>query len=305
MRVTTLAQQQFTLDQIKTLQARIADKNIAITSGRTARQYSGIAEESKRLVNLEATHVELTRFVQNNELISQRLQAMESNTSQLVDIASDIRTELVAAINSGNAPLSGIDTLANNFLAQVASILNIEFDGRFLFAGSMTNTRPVDLTDPGFPAPPPGYPSVADFDYYQGDQTVLSVRADVDLTVNYGVTARDPAIEKLIRTLHLTATAVVGPNPDIARLNEALRLAEEAVKEVPQVVSRIGVARASLETASATHSETLLYTEQTISDIANTDLTEAITLLTADQTSLEASFATLAQMRTISLINFL
>lgn len=305
MRVTALAQQQFTLDQIKNLQSRIAEKNIAITSGVNAQRYSGISEDSKRLVNLEATHVSLTRYVENNTIVDQRLQTMETNVSQLGEIASDIRTELVSALNSGNAPVSGIDVLAQNLIAQVSSILNVTFDGRFLFSGSMTNTPPVDLSDPMFVVPPSVYPSTADLNYYQGDQQVLSVRADVDLTVNYGVTASDPAIEKLIRTLHLVSTAVVAPVPDLARLQEALSLAEEAANDIPLVVSQIGAARKTLETASAVHSETLLYTEQTIGDLQNTDLAEAITLLSADQSSLEASFATLAQMRSISLLNFL
>lgn len=305
MRVTALAQQQFSLLQIQKLQERIANQNIAITSGVTAQRYSGVSEESKRLVNLEATHTQLDRFMQNNTIVDQRLQTMESNVSQLGEIASTIRTELVSALNEGNAPVSGIDTLAQNLLDQVSSILNVSFDGRFLFSGSMTNTAPVDLNDPMFVVPPATYPSTADLNYYQGDQDILSVRADVDLTVNYGVTAADPAIEKLIRTLHLVSTAIVSPNPDKARLSDALDLAEQAANEIPLIVSQIGAARKTLETANSVHSETMLYTEQTIGDLQNTDLAQAITLLSADQSSLEASFATLAQMRSISLLNFL
>lgn len=305
MRVTALAQQQFTLDQIKNLQGRIAQKNISITSGVNAQRYSGISENSKRLVNLEATHVALSRFSQNNTIIDQRLQTMETNVSQLGEIASDFRTQLISAINAGNAPVSGIDVLAQNLIAQVSSILNVSVDGRFLFSGSKTNTAPVDLNDAGFLVPPSTYPSTADVNYYQGDQQILSIRADTDLTINYGVTADDPAIEKLIRTLHLVSTAVVAPVPDLARLQEALRLGEEAANELPLIVAGIGAARKGLETANAVHAETLLYTEQTIGDLANTDLAEAITLLTADQSSLEASFAALAQMRSISLLNFL
>jgi flagellar hook-associated protein 3 FlgL len=305
MRVTALAQQQFALDQIKKLQSRIAEKNIAITSGVNSQRYSGVAEASKRLVNLEATHVQLSRFVENNTIIDQRLQTMETNVSQLGEIASDIRTNLVSALNAGNAPVSGIDVLAQNLLDQVSSILNVTFDGRFLFSGSMTNTAPVDLNDPMFLVPGGVYPSTPDLNYYQGDQQVLSVRADTDLTVNYGVTAADPAIEKLIRTLHLVSTAITAPVPDTARLTEALTLAEEAANEIPLIVSQIGASRKTLETANAVHSETILYTEQTIGELQTTDLAEAITLLSADQSSLEASFATLAQMRSISLLNFL
>jgi flagellar hook-associated protein 3 FlgL len=305
MRVTTLAQQQFSLEQIKNLQTRMANENISISSGVTAQRYSGIAEDSKRLVNLQATHESISRFVDNNTVIDQRLQTMETNVSQLGDIASQIRTQLVSALNAGNAADSGINVLAQNLLDQVSSILNVSFDGRYLFSGSMTNTAPVDLSDPMFVVPPATYPSTPDLNYYQGDQQILSTRADTDLTVNYGVTAADPAIEKLIRTLHLVATSVVSPVPDTSRLQDALGVAEEAANEIPQIVSQIGAARKSLETANSVHNETLLYTEQTIGDLQNTDLAQAITLLNADQSSLQASFATLAQMRQVSLLNYL
>lgn len=305
MRVTDFAQQNFIFAQIQALQSRAAEQNIAITSGKVTQRYSGISSESRRLVSIEATHVRITRFVSNNELVDQRLQTMESSVSQLVDIASSFRTELVGALNSNNATVSGIDTKAADLLQQAAGILNIDFDGRYLFAGSKTNTTPVDLTATGFVVPPSTYPSSADTNYYLGDNTTLAAQAGPDLSLSYGIRADESAFEKLIRSLNLVSTAVVAPNPDTARLNEGLRLAEEAVTELAQVVSRIGVTRSAIDTANKGHQETLLYAEESIGEIANTDLAKAITILTGDRASLEASFATLAQMRSISLINFL
>lgn len=305
MRVTDFAQQNFILAQIQMVQGRTAEQNIAITSGKTATRYAGISADSRRLVSIEATHVRITRYTENNQLIDQRLQTMESSVSQLVDIASNFRTLLVGALNSNNATVSGIDLEAGNLLQQVAGILNVDFDGRYLFAGSKTDTKPVDLTAAGFVTPPATYPSAVETDYYLGDANTLTTQAGPDLNLSYGIRANESAFEKLIRSLHLVSTAVVAPNPDTARLSEGLRLAEEAITELSQVVSRIGVARGAIDTANKGHSETLLYAEQTIGEIGNTDLTKAITILSGDRASLEASFATLAQMRTISLINFL
>jgi len=305
MRVTNFAQQNFIFAQVQAIQSRNADQNIAITSGKTAQRYSGIASDSGRLVSIEATHVRITRYIENNQLIDQRLQTMESSVSQLVDIASSFRTLLVGSLNANNATVSGIDVEAANLMQQVAGILNTDFDGRYLFAGSKTNTRPVDLNAAGFVVPPAVYPSAVETDYYVGDGNTLATQAGPDLSLSYGIRANESAFEKLIRSLHLVSTAIVAPVPDAARLNEGLRLAEEAVSELAQVVSRIGVARSAIDTANKGHEETLLYAEQTIGEIGNTDLAKAMTILTGDRAALEASFATLAQMRTISLLNFL
>lgn len=305
MRVTNFAQQNYMFAQVQALQSRNVDQNIAITSGKTSQRYSGIASESKRLVSIQATHVRITRYADNNMLIDQRLQTMESSVSQLVDIASSLRSLLVGSLNVDNASVSGIDVEAANLMQQVAGILNTDFDGRYLFAGSKTNTQPVDLTDAGFVVPPATYPSSANTNYYQGDDNTLATQAGPDLNLSYGMRANEAAFEKLIRSLHLVSTAIVSPVPDRARLNEGLRLAEEAVSELAQMVSRIGVARSAIDTANKGHQETLLYAERTIGEIGNTDITEAITILTGDRASLEASFAVLAQMRSISLLNFL
>ena len=305
MRVTNFAQQNFIFAQVQAIQSRNVDQNIAITSGKTAQRYSGIASDSKRLVSIEATHVRITRFIQNNQLIDQRLQTMESSVSQLIDIATSFRTQLVGSLNANNATVSGVNVEATNLMQQVAGILNTDFDGRYLFAGSKTNIKPVDLAAGGFVVPPSTYPSTADTNYYLGDDNTLAAQAGPDLNLSYGVRANESAFEKLIRSLHLVSTAIVSPTPDAARLNDGLRLVEEAITELTQVVSGIGITRSAIDTANKGHEETLLYAEQTIGEIGDTDLAKAITILTGDRAALEASFATLAQMRTISLLNFL
>ena len=305
MRVSTFAQNNFFLQEMQTLQARIAERSIEVTTGKKSQRYDGIHNEAKQLVTVEATHLRISQFIENNTLIDQRLQEMETATGGLIDIASNMRTRLLQGINLDNANQMGLDNEAQALLDQVAALLNTEFNGRFLFAGSMTNTRPVDFTDPGFVAPPSVYPSSPNTTYYQGDTDILQLRVDPDNQIDYGITADNPAIEKLIRGLHLTSTAIISPVPDDVRLNEAVRVLEEALEDLPVLLSSIGVTRSTIETANKGHDDALLYAERSIDELGNADLTKAITLLTADQTTLEASFAALAQLSSVSLLNFL
>ena len=304
-RVTDLALQNLTLANLQMLQGRIADRNIQVSTGKISQRFSGIAPDARRLVNLEAVHSELTQFVANNQLADTRLQSMESAVSQIFDIASEFRTTMSQALNTGNVENMALNQTAQNLMEQVASLLNVKENGRYLFAGSKTDTAPVDLKDPNFLPPPAVYPGSADTSYYQGDTQKLSVRADKNLTVTYGVTADETGFEEIIRALHLAATATTNPVPDTTRLNEAMRVVVDAIKDIPQILSRIGAARASLDGANKAHDEALLYAEQTIGDLENVDLTKAITLLTADQNTLQASFAAIAQARNVTLVNFL
>lgn len=304
-RVGTAAQHDLMMSNIKLLQSRVSETMIQASSGKAASRYSGIAPDAKRLVGLEATHAQLSQYVANNQIVDQRLQSMETNTSQLLDIASQFKALLVQASSSGNAPNMGLDITAQTLLNQVGALLNVQLDGRYLFAGSATNSPAVDLNDPGMVAPPGTYPSTANTTYYQGDDVALSTKAGPELDIAYGIRADEAGFEGLIRSLKLVATAVLSPNPDTARLSEALDVVNQAIQDIPQTIAKIGAARAGLDTANAAHDEALLYIEQNINGIANVDVTEAITRLSADQTNLQASYATIAQLGNISLLDFL
>ncbi len=304
IRVSSLAMHTMSLANLQLVQSRMAEQSIAISSGKVAQRYSGVGLDAGRLVNLESLQHELDQFVRNNNLVDDRLQAMETATSNLFDIATEIRTKLVQALNAGNAEVMPLNQIAQSLLEQVASLLNTEHNGRRLFGGSVTNVAPVDLNAAGF-NPPPAVPSAADTLYYQGDATKLSTRADDNLTVTYGVTADEAGFEQLIRTLHIAANVTTSPVPNMGMINEALRVAEQAIENLPTILSKIGASRASLDGANKSHDERMLYAQETISDIENVDITKAITLISADQITLEASFATLAQISRVSLLDFL
>lgn len=304
-RVTSLAMQTIALSNIAMLQSRVAENSIAISTGKTAQRFSGIPENAGRLVDTEALHAGLDQYIKNNQLTDTRLQAMETSVSQIFDIATEFRKMMTQALNSGNAENMPIGVTAQNMLDQVASLLNVEQNGRYLFAGTKTNTAPVNLNAAGFNPPGTVYPSTADTGYYQGDTTKLVARASESLNVTYGVTANEQGFEELIRALHIAANTTTSPVADTIRLGEAMRLAVEAIDNIPPIISNIGSARATLERANASHDDQMLYAEQTIGEIENVDIAKAITLLTTDQTTLEASFATLVRMQRMSLLDFL
>ncbi|MGE5146843.1 MAG: flagellin [Candidatus Eiseniibacteriota bacterium] len=302
-RVATAAQHDLMMSNIRALQDRVAQTMIQASSGKVSQQYSGVAPDSKRLVGLEATDASLKSYVASNTLIDQRLQQMETNTGQIMDIATQLKSLLVQATSQGNAPNMGLDSQAQTLLDQVGSLLNVQVDGRYLFSGSATNTAPVDLS--ALVAPPSTYPSTADTTYYKGDNVTLSTKAGPNLDVTYGVRADEGGYEELIRSLNLVKTAVLSPNPDTARLNEALSVVNQAIQDIPNITAKIGAARAGLTNANAAHNEAQLYVEQNITDISDVDVTDAITRLSADQTNLQASYATIAQLSNVSLLNYL
>ncbi|MEX2453346.1 MAG: flagellin, partial [Rhodospirillaceae bacterium] len=186
-------------------------------------------------------------------------------------------------------------------MAQVATLLNADLDGRHLFAGSTTNVEPVDLANlPVAYAVPSADGDAAG--YYQGDATQLTVRADDNLDLTYGITAEATGFEQAIRAMDVVRK---GAPTDTDMLNHALDIVNSAIDNVANARTQIGNTRSSLAEIEKKQRDFILYAEETIGDLENTDITLAITRLNETQTTLEASYTVLSRLGKISLLQFM
>lgn len=304
--ISNIAQETKLMNRILETQREMLETQNQISTQKVAVHYSEIASDSSRLVNLKSAQERIDQFMTNNDLVTIRLQTMEVHTSQIFDIATEFRTLLISALNTDtNAEDLVINSEATNRMEMVATLLNVEIEGRHLFAGMKTDTAPVDLTDPTFLPPPAAYPSIlADTSYYQGDGATLAAHAGDNTDVSYGVRADASGFEKLIRSLHMAETVVTSPL-DRPRLEDALRLAEEAINEISDIRTNIGGSLKTIELANTIHSDALFKAQENVSNIENVDVAAAMTKLSNDQLHLEASFMVLARLSSLSLVNFL
>ncbi len=300
-RVANLAQHQRNLAHILNAQARLTTGQIQISSGKVSQQYSGISRDARQLVNAEMSLARTAQFVVNNNTIDQRLQTMETNISQIFDVLTEYKSLLVNALNANNAADLALPTQAQAMLNQVSALLNVEEDGRYLFAGSRTDTAPVVQSGlPVFYTIP-----TADGDatgYYVGDTVQFSVRADESFDLQYGINAGEAGFERVIRSLHMM---VIGTPNSRPTMNDALKVVNQAIDSMADVRTRIGTVRGTLSRINQMHEDFQLFTQKTISDIENVDITKTITNMAADQTAVEASFLTISRLSQLSLTNFL
>ena len=140
-RVTDLAQFNTALFYLSQTQGRISDEQSQVSSGIKSQNYTGMAGDASRLVTMETTHARATQYTANNTLVAGRLQSMEGSISQIFDVATDLKTLLVNALNDQNASSLALSQQADAKLQQVAGLLNTKLDSRYLFAGSRTEHR--------------------------------------------------------------------------------------------------------------------------------------------------------------------
>lgn len=306
-RVSTFGTHDLSVFNAMQTQKRLQDGQITATTGMKSQDYAGFNVDARRLLSMESTLARIESYERNIAATERRLQAMETSVAQLHDIASEANTLLVNALNAEDGEDLQLDVRAEKMLEQVAGLLNLKHEERYLFAGARTDVEPVSFAayDPTDPAYDPNNPTAANAGYYNGDAAVLSARVDESMTLDYGITAAKSSFEKLIRGLQL---AVNGGSPgtiDRPTLDQSLSLIKEAVRDIPDVRGRIGADLSTLESVRDKHSQLSIYAKETISDTEQADIAATMTQVNADTVLLEASYSITARLSQLSLANFL
>jgi flagellar hook-associated protein 3 FlgL len=207
---------------------------------------------------------------------------------------------LTSASSASSTDAASVTETAKNMLEQMASLLNTQYNGGYLFGGSATKTAPVDISSATYAAA--SSPSTADTNYYQGDSQLGAVRVSDNQTVSYGVTADNTAFEQIMRAMNLVAS-----NSPLSTdtLNEALDLAVDSIDKLGVVQTRISNASASIERASAYQTEYQSYAQTLGSDLTSVDVAAVTAKLSTYQAQLTASYAAIAKVQSLNLASYL
>lgn len=301
-RVSDIGQFNQTLSNLRDTQNRIDLLTTQAATGYVSTRYSGIAANSRQLVNLESHMSRIDQYKTNNQAVQLRLQTMEQSTSKLLDIATNLKTFLTNALNNQNVDDLAFNQQTGDMLAEASRQLNVKLGDRYLFGGTQIDAPPVDLAS--FTTPPTSYPSTADTSYYQGDSVRLTAQAAENYDVAYGATADEPGFENLMRALKLSSTVTTDPL-DRDRLNDALDLVNQAIQDIPNITSRIASAQTALDSVTTENDDLKVYLNQSVTDITGIDVTEVMTRLTQDQTLLQASYMTISTLSQLNLASYL
>ncbi|WP_417711077.1 flagellin [Roseibium aggregatum] len=297
MRVSTFGQSSTVLQNALTTQAKLAEKQVQQSSGIVSSTYADLGTDSGKLIDLEVSVTRAKSYISAAEQAVTRIEEMYSALSGINDLLTEARADLAAAsVDTGD----GTDTLqatATSYLQEVAALLNTQYQGRYLFAGSETTEAPVDLNS---------YTAVSltdvNTDYYQGDDTTIAVKVGEDRTVSYGVTAEAPGLEMAMRTLSYLAET----DPlDTDELEDISALLIEAQDAVIALRSGLGLKSATLERIAASEEDYVAAASDLASETLSVDLAQVAVDAATYETQLEASYAALGTLTDLSLLDYL
>ena len=309
-RITDLAQSKVVRSVILDAQNRLSDNQIKLSTLQKSQSYSGISENTNRLVGLETSNQRMAKFLEDNTYIKLRTDTMLNSVDAMKSVLGDVR-DILRDIDGEGVLTDGIDkdTISEVKISEIKDFLNVQINGRYLFAGSKTTTKPAE---PGTLSNAPAFDSnfktkpEPSF-YYQGDETKSKARIAEGVVLNYGVTASDSAFEKLIRSVRiLRSTDISGGDANFrAKISHALELTNQAEDELQAMEMNLGTKIQQLATTNKNLETSRNFFQNIISDIEGVNTFEAVTELQQDQNMLEASFSTIVKLANMSLSKFI
>jgi len=302
LRVATFATNERMLGASMKTQAKMAEMQLQQASGLVSTDYSGISASARTLINLEVSMQRAKTFESSATEANFRTDTMSTQVEIMADVLSKYKSQVVAMRSTDRTEQTSktlIDAAKAN-LTQMGNLLNATYGGRYLFGGSVTTSPPVAMDAAYMATDPFAGPTT---DYYLGDDAVAQVQVSTDHTVQYGVRADEPAFEKALRAIKMIADAT--GNLDDAELEAAVKLVDEAINAVTVVMSRLGVTSGILKNAASSQAEYQYYVKINITNIKEVDAAEVAVQLATYETQLNASYAALAKIQSVSLMDYL
>ena len=278
--------------------SRTYDLQIQISSGLKSQNYSGISGVAGRLVNFEGANTRLNQYLSDITVTRNRLKLAETQVDSVRELANQFRSDLLNALNAENDQFQPTAEIAKQFMDQMENLLNVKDGDQYIFSGSRSDVAPVNLRAFSTPV----NVGTSNTEYYQGDDYEAFSRVGEGRTVTYGMTANDPTFEKLIRAMR---NVFNNPN-DNGKLRASLDLVEEvAQKDIPAMISGIGVKVAQLDRIEGIHEQNILILTNTISEMKDTNIIDASAKLSQENNTLQASFIALSKIGNLSLANYI
>ena len=302
-RVSTASLYETNLSNINITQTNLAQLNEQISSGNKANTWDQLNGTVEQVSGYTTKISNIDNYTANNTVISTRLNTMDQSLSTLQSVATQYASLIAQRSNQVNGSSINFSQQANSMLDEIASALNVQISGRYLFSGSKTETPPI-TTPISSTTTTPGTPNNS---YYNGDSAQLSSRVSDTQDMQYGVTGDNPAFQQLIGAIQtgLTGDASSSSSGANADFSSSVDMINQAINSLADVKTGIDTNINDINNITDQNSTLKLYWQQALSDDTSTDVASASIQLAADQTTLQATFQAFASISKLNLTSYL
>jgi len=299
-RIATIPLQRTLSGAVQQAQRRLADTQLQLNSGKKAKDLAALGGAAVR--TLSARTALATQAAQSaaTSRLGTTLSLYEVNITAIDTVASDLKTQLMAAVGTGStATLPGsIDSA----FSQIRSALNATDGFEPLFGGARGDEVPFK------PATLADTVGVTPESAFGNDDVRAAAPVGGGATLTYGITARDLGSGLLAALQTLAAAGPIGDTPTAAQrdaLNSAIGQIDAALPQVRGLNASNGLRQTQMATLASRADDRAALLQKLVSDNEDADYGEISMALTQQKTMLEASYAVFGQVSSLSLVNYL
>lgn len=302
MRVSTAGMNGQMISQSLQAQSRYAEALEQESSGLKSSALSGLGGQAGAAISLKSDIAKSENLVSQAETASSQLQIAYSAVDSMADTVTKALTSIASGLDGDTTDASTLQSEASGWLSDIASLLNTQYADSYVFSGGATTTAPVDITS-GY-GPTSG--SSTDTSYYQGGSTPVSLMVDSDHSISYGVTADADAFEQTLRGLSILSGIDTSDGADnTALLQEAYDLLSTATSGLGAIQEKLSSQTNSLDDLADNQTEFQLYANETLDSLTTVDAGTASAEVSQQEVLLQASFAALSSLKSVSVLDYL
>ena len=305
-RVSTAGNYSAILANLMAAENRQVNAENRVSSQKNGEDLKAYANQAETLTAMRTVSARIDNYQSQNSQIASKLTTQDQALSSVADAGNQVRQAIANAIAAGDA--NTLMQVAQNQLQIATSGLNQQFDGKYLFAVTQINTKPVTVTQlSDLTSGPP----IASF--FKNDANKVQAKLDDSTTVTTGQLASDVGTPLMTAFQALKAYNDGPSGPLTGKLNaaqEAFLTAQltswvQIGKDITSQTAQNGLVQKQVDDTAkslVTQSNTLTIM---IGHITDADLAKAATDLSSAQLSVQASARVLQALQNSSLLNLL
>ncbi len=308
-RVSTAAQTAYMLTQIQNAGAALDKTQAQIASTKNATTYAGFGDKTQVLTATLAANARNGAYSNATTLAATQVDVQDTQLSSLSDLAAKLKKAVSDSVanNDGTTLMSQVQSIFD----QATAILNSkDSNGDYIYSGGKTDTAPVTVSSLADLVALPATSGA----FANGDLK-KSVQVADGISVSYGVTASDVGTGLMQQLKDIAAFDAGGTGNFSATTNltqaqtnyltGAIATATTVDSDLNGVVSANGFVANRLTDAQTQQTSMNTLYKGFASDIQDTNMADAATQLSLNQTQLQAALQVTASLNKLSLLNYL
>lgn len=332
-----LSQSQTQVARLKQLNTSLVDLQRQLTTQKKYDTFSGFGAASQAVQQLRTDKSLVQTYLTNINTVTTRVELMSSSMQQAADSGRLLIESIATQIREGEVDMETVSAIARQQLDLMADIANLEIDGRYLFAGSATDTKPypngdnLDITLQGlvtdweagtitttqFINSINGMTSTdIGFDPALTSAGKVTAQIDKNVKLDYTSIATQNGFQQVMQALAIAASiteapdpALSPPGPSAADFQELLDtisgIVRAGVDQIDSANAQLGIKFSTLKSVQDNHEQDAATLDKLLIEKENVDTTEVVAQIQSLQTQLNASYEVTSLVNQLSLVNFL